>query len=153
MSDTRPKDRLYLQHILDAISRIESYLEGVERSQLHETSLLQDGVIRQLQIIGEAGKLLSPGLKDTLSSVPWREVTGMRDKLTHDYMGVDLEAVWKTAHEELGPLKAAVSEGLRPAGGESNGAQQTVGASAPFGRSGEPAAAEWVLVTQSQFRR
>jgi len=122
MSGAQPKDRLYLRHILDAIVRIESYLRDMGRPDFDATPLLQDGVIRQLQIIGEAAKRLSPSLKDALSTIPWREVTGMRDKLTHDYMGVDLDAVWKTAAEDLGPLKAAVSEELRAAGGESNGA-------------------------------
>lgn len=122
MSDKPPRDRFYLQHILDAISRIESYLEGIDRQRFGETPLVQDGVIRQLEIIGEASKRLSADLKDNLSSVPWRQVAGMRDKLTHDYMGVDLDAVWKTAIEDLAPLKMAVQEGLQRAGEGSNGA-------------------------------
>lgn len=121
MSGSQPEDRLYLRHILDAIDRIDSYLRDVARPHFDATPLLQDGVIRQLQIIGEAAKRLSPSLKDASSTIPWREVTGMRDKLTHDYMGVDLDAVWKTATEDLEPLKAAVREELR-AVGETNGA-------------------------------
>jgi uncharacterized protein with HEPN domain len=118
----QPRDRLYLQHIRDAVQRIESYLEGVDRQEFDTTPLLQDAVIRQLQIIGEASKRLSEDLKESLAGVPWRKVAGMRDKLTHDYMGVDLEAVWKTAVEDLTPLKGAVQEGLQRAEEGSNGA-------------------------------
>jgi len=118
----QPRDRLYLQHILDAVLRIESYLQVLDRQEFDRSSLVQDAVIRQLQIIGEASKRLSEELKSSLSAIPWRQVTGMRDKLTHDYMGVDLDAVWKTAVEDLAPLKAAVREELQRAGEGPNGA-------------------------------
>lgn len=104
----QPRDRLYLQHILDAVLRIESYLKDVDVQEFDSTPLLQDAVIRQLQIVGEAAKRLSDGLKESFSAIPWRQVTGMRDKLTHDYMGVDLDAVWTTAKEDLDPLKTVV---------------------------------------------
>ena len=65
-----PEDRLYLHHILDAIARIESYLEGVDQQRFESTPLLQDGVVRQLEIIGEAAKRLSPVLRDQTPSVP-----------------------------------------------------------------------------------
>lgn len=122
MSGAPPDDRLYLHHILDAIVRIESYLNGVDAPQFQSTPLLQDGVIRQLEIIGEAAKRLSESLREQTSSVPWRKIMGMRNKLTHDYMGVDLEAVWLTAHEELRELKSAVSQRLPLPGTRSNSA-------------------------------
>lgn len=107
-----PPDRLYLQHILDAINRIESYLEGVGREAFDTTPLIQDGVIRQLEMIGEATKRLSRELRGEAPDIPWRKIAGMRDKLTHDYMGVDLDAVWRTAREDLGPLGRVVRDQL-----------------------------------------
>lgn len=110
MSAAQPRDRLYLQHILDAIRRIESYLEGVDRARFDSTPLIQDGVIRQLEIIGEAAKRLSSEVRLAVPQVPWRKIAGMCDKLTHDYMGVDLEAVWLTAQRDLEALGQAVEK-------------------------------------------
>jgi uncharacterized protein with HEPN domain len=90
MNDPRPDD-LYLLHILDAISRIESHVAGVDHIKFVATPLIQDAVVPQIQIIGEAAKRVSPELRKHALSIPWREITGMRDKLVHDYMGVDLE--------------------------------------------------------------
>ncbi len=102
-------DSAYLQHILDATSRIEEYLLGVSEEAFHEQYLVQDGVIRQLEIIGEATKRLSPGMRARCPNVPWQDIAGMRDKLIHDYFGVDLDAVWLTACEDVPTLKTEVS--------------------------------------------
>lgn len=87
------EDRLYLSHILDAAGRIEEYVGNRELRDFLDDHLRQDAVIRQLGIIGEAVKRLSRELRDSQADVPWRDIAGMRDRLVHDYMGVDLEAV------------------------------------------------------------
>ena len=66
--------------------------------------MIQDAVIRNFEIIGEAVKNLSDTLKQEQPSIPWRRIAGMRDKLIHDYFGVDLVMVWKTIEEELPTL-------------------------------------------------
>jgi len=98
------RDDAYLQHIRDAIKSVESYLQGIDEQAFQGSQLIQDGVIRQLMIIGEAAKRLSDAFKKERPQVPWRQITGMRDKLVHDYLGVDLSAVWDTASVDLPAL-------------------------------------------------
>jgi uncharacterized protein with HEPN domain len=112
MSDPQP-DSLFLNHILDATQQIELYLSGVSREAFDSTRLLQDGVVRQLEIIGVASKRVSPELKDRTPQIPWARIAGMRNRLTHDYLGVDLDILWETARSSVPQLKQAVQDLVR----------------------------------------
>lgn len=109
-------NRVFLQHVLDSINIIEEYLQGVDEEKFMHTRLLQDGVIRQIEIVGEAIRRVSKDMRRTYSEIPWQDVAGMRDKLIHDYFGVDLEKVWLTAQEDLPVLKKQITEILRDFG-------------------------------------
>ena len=100
-------DLVLLQHIRDSILKIEEYVAGGEAEFL-STSLIQDAVIRNFEIIGEATKGLSDQTKLAYPEIPWRNVSGMRDFLIHVYFGVKLELIWQTIQTNLPPLKTAV---------------------------------------------
>jgi len=106
-------DTVYLRHILDAIVKIEEYLAGIDQGAFTKNSLVQDGIIRQIEIIGEAAKRVSIGLRGKYSTIPWKDIAGMRDKLIHGYFGVDIKAVWFTAKDDIPSLKREIEQVLK----------------------------------------
>lgn len=105
------RDRLYLRHILDAIGAIESFTVEGQGSFMSDRKT-QSAVVRQLEIIGEAVKQLSPGLTGSEPNVPWRQIAGTRDRLIHAYFNVDLDAVWAMVRKDLPQLKHDVARML-----------------------------------------
>lgn len=101
-------DKVYLQHILQATQQIEEYLDGVSYEEFMREEMIQDAVMRQLEIIGEAVKNLSFELRQKHPLVPWREAAGTRDKLIHEYFGVSLDAVWQTVTQNIGELETQI---------------------------------------------
>jgi len=99
------RDKAYLKHILDAISNIEKFIEGIEKEDFLSNVEKQYAVLRGLEIIGEATKNLSEKLKAKYPQIPWKEIVGMRDKLIHQYFGVNLDLVWETIKTKLPELK------------------------------------------------
>jgi len=80
----RRTDTAYLQHVLDAILKVESYLLGLDESAFLADTRTQDAVVRQLEIIGEATKKVSSEVRGGNPDTPWQDIAGMRDKLIHD---------------------------------------------------------------------
>lgn len=98
-------DSIFLKHMLDAINLIEEYLRDKDYDEFKNNRMLQDAVIREIEIIGEATKNLSMAFRNKHPNIPWRQIAGMRDKLIHGYFGVDVDAVWDTVMKDIPSLK------------------------------------------------
>jgi uncharacterized protein with HEPN domain len=105
-------DRIYLLHIQDSIRKIQEYTkEG--RDAFFARPMVQDAVVRNLEIIGEAVKNLSEPLKSSHPNVPWKRIAGMRDKMIHEYFGVNLQLVWEVVEKDFPNLNSAVKSILQ----------------------------------------
>ena len=99
---------LFIQDILLAIERIESFIGGMDYDAFVEDDKTLSAVVRKLEIIGEAVKQLPEGFTQLHPNIPWKQIAGMRDKLIHFYFGVDPLLVWQTVQNRLPELKAAL---------------------------------------------
>jgi len=102
--------KAYLRDILEAIDKIERYTENMNFEDFSDNELIQDGVIRNLEIIGEAVKNLPDDIKKDYSEVEWRKIAGLRDIFIHAYFGVDLEVIWDIVKNKVSELKGMVRE-------------------------------------------
>ncbi len=102
------KDMLYLESMRECLERIDEYTEGGETYSL-ASRLVQDGVIRNLEVLGEATKNLSDDLRSANPEIPWRQIAGMRDVLINDYLRVNLRRVWQTVVCDLPPLRIVIN--------------------------------------------
>ncbi len=98
----------YIQDILDSITDIDEFTEGMSFEEFLSDKKTVNAVIRSLEVIGEAAKKIPDTLRDKSQDIPWKKIAGMRDKLIHEYFGVDLDIVWKTIQDEMPSLRDAV---------------------------------------------
>ncbi|MGB9621980.1 MAG: DUF86 domain-containing protein [Brevinematia bacterium] len=103
----------YLKDILDSIDDIESFIRSMSFEDFKRDKKTIYAVVRSIEVIGEATKKIPKALKDKHKDVPWKKMAGMRDKLIHEYFGVDVEILWKTIKEDLPPLKPLIEEVLK----------------------------------------
>lgn len=100
--------RDYLDDILMAVDDIHAFVQGMDFQVFAADKKTVNAVIRSLEVMGEATKKIPTEIRNQHPQVPWREIAAMRDKLIHEYFGVDLEIVWATIQEDMDGLQQAV---------------------------------------------
>ena len=98
----------YVQDILDSIRDIESFIKGMTFEEFKKDRKTINAVVRSIEVIGEASKKVSTAIQAKYPDVPWKKMSGMRDKLIHEYFGIDLEILWIVSKKEIKRLKPAI---------------------------------------------
>jgi len=105
--------RDYLNDIIETIEDIRTFTDDISYEKLENDKKTLYAVIRCLEVLGEAVKKIPNSIREEYPEIAWQEIAGMRDKLIHEYFGVDIEIVWDTIQEDLFPLKKAVTRIIR----------------------------------------
>lgn len=104
---------IFLQHISESIKLIDSFSKKLTKEKFTKNRLRQNAIVRELEIIGEAVKNLSPEFVERHKVIPWSDIARTRDKLIHHYFGVDLNEVWSIVKDDLPNLKKQIQELLK----------------------------------------
>jgi uncharacterized protein with HEPN domain len=115
----------YLRHILDEAEYLMDESQALTKDQFLQDGTLKRAFVRSIEIIGEASKKVSSDLKNQYPSVNWKAIAGMRDRLIHDYFGVDYEIVWDVVENKIPALHQDILEILEREGGSSRASRGT----------------------------
>ena len=107
------RDETYLLDILIAANKALKFVEGIDRNKFEDDEIIQNAIMRPLEIIGEASARVSKEFRKAHAEIPWREMVGLRNRLIHEYSRVDFGAVWDTIHKDL-PKRIRIIEPLVP---------------------------------------
>jgi uncharacterized protein with HEPN domain len=107
---SRRTDKDFLCDISEAVNRTTNYVNNVTYEKFVDDIKTQDAVVRNIEIIGEAAKNISNKIKDKYAIIPWKSLAGMRDKLIHQYFGVNIDIVWHVVKEELPEIIFQIDE-------------------------------------------
>ena len=104
----KKNEMFFLAHIRESIELIEKYVQNKKKDEFLKTNILQDSIIRRLEIIGEAVKNITDNLKEQYSNIEWKKISGMRDILIHQYFGIDLDLTWEVIKKDIPILKKQI---------------------------------------------
>lgn len=100
----------YVLDIADSIKKIEGFTAGINFEDFEKDEKTLFAVIRALEIIGEAAKKIPPIVKNKYKQIPWPQISGMRDKLIHEYFGINTQVIWKTVKEDIPAIKPLIDK-------------------------------------------
>jgi uncharacterized protein with HEPN domain len=106
-------EKLFLVDIQECCQKIGNYIAGVSKEDFLENQMLQDALVRNIEIIGEASKNLSGKTREGNSNIRWRDIMRMRDKIVHHYFRLNLSIVWETVTKDIPVLKSEVDKILK----------------------------------------
>ncbi|HEX5612551.1 MAG TPA: DUF86 domain-containing protein [Burkholderiales bacterium] len=110
MTEIPPADAVYLESMLDAIARVRRYVGRKRRAGFLADAMLQDAVIRNIEVLGEAAARISREFAGRDATIPWRDIAGMRHRLIHGYLKVNLHTVWQVVDRDLALLERQLRE-------------------------------------------
>lgn len=102
----------YLGDMVEYAKKAERFVQGIGLADFQKDEQKVLAVVRALEVIGEAARQIPRALRSRYPDIPWRKITGMRNIVVHEYFGIDTEVIWKTAREDLPPLRSAVARML-----------------------------------------
>lgn len=105
-------DKQRLLHVLEAIEEIENYVSGVNFDTFLQSSMMRFASVKQIEIIGEAANNISEEVKNKFTEIQWRQITGLRHVLVHEYFGVDTKLIWQIIADDIPELKIKIKEVL-----------------------------------------
>lgn len=103
----------YLMDMLDNAEKALDFVGGIEFDRFFEDEKTSYAVVRALEVIGEAARLVPDDVRATIPELQWREIAAMRNKLTHEYFGINMKVVWRTVHDDLPPLIDVLRKALK----------------------------------------
>lgn len=103
----------YLNDIYDSIEKIEKFTEHMKLSQFKSDDRTVLAVVKALEIIGEAAKKIPLAIKNKYPQIPWKKISGMREKPVHEYFGINIKVVWKTTKDDIPPIKPLIHHILK----------------------------------------
>jgi len=109
------EDRVYFEHFLLCIEKIEDYTK-MDKSLYMESTIIQDAVVRNLQVLAESTQRISDKVKTNYPDTEWQAISGFRNILVHDYLGLDLKLIWSVVEKRLPPLRLKIEKMLEDAG-------------------------------------
>ena len=101
---------LLVEDMLDALRKIDSYTAGMDHSAFLQDEKTVDAVVRNLEVLGEAARQIPDAFAARHTQVPWRKITGLRNRIVHDYFGLDLEIIWQIVQNDLPALRAMLEK-------------------------------------------